>query len=196
MSKLIGITGGIGSGKTTFANHLVKLGYPVYFADKEAKRISESETITSQIVKQFGPSILVNGAIDRAALAEMVFKDPEALKMLNQIIHPAVAKDFKEWLKKNSTYPIVFKEAAILFESGSYKNCDAIITITAPKEERIKRVTQRDHLTPVEIERRMDRQWSDKKKIKLSNYVIVNENLKIAIQELESILKKLNNSHN
>lgn len=194
MSKLIGITGGIGSGKTTLANHLVKLGYPVYFADKEAKRISESESITSQIVEQFGSSILVNGAIDRSELAEMVFKDPEALKKLNQIIHPAVAKDFQEWLNKNSAYPVVFKEAAILFESGSYKNCDAIITITAPKEERIKRVAQRDRLTPLEIEHRMARQWSEEDKIRLSNYVIVNENLEKAIQELESILKKLNNS--
>jgi dephospho-CoA kinase len=195
MSKLIGITGGIGSGKTTLANHLVKLGYPVYFADKEAKRISESEAITSQIVNQFGSFILVNGAIDRAALAEMVFKDPKALKKLNQIIHPAVAKDFQEWLDRNSTYPIVFKEAAILFESGSYKYCDAVITITAPKEERIKRVAQRDRLSTDEIENRMARQWSDEDKIKLSNYVIVNENLEKAIQELESILKKLNNSH-
>lgn len=195
MSKLIGITGGIGSGKTTLANHLVKLGYPVYFADIEAKKISQSEALVTQIVEQFGASILVNGEIDRTALAEIVFKDPEALKKLNQIIHPAVSKDFQRWLAKNIHHPLVFKEAAILFESGSYKYCDAIITITAPKEERIKRVTQRDNLALHDIEKRMERQWSEEEKIKLSDFVIVNINLENAIQELESILKKLNDSN-
>lgn len=196
MSKLIGITGGIGSGKTTLANRLVEMGYPVYFADKEAKRISESEAIVNQIVEQFGSHLLVNGAIDRTALAEIVFKDPERLKKLNQIIHPAVAKDFQDWLKRNSKYPIVFKEAAILFESGSYKNCDAIITITAPIEERIKRVSLRDQLTISEIKQRISRQWSEEDKIKRSDFVIVNNNLENAFQELDSILKILNNSQN
>lgn len=191
MSKLIGITGGIGSGKTTLANHLVKLGYPVYFADQEAKRISESEVINSKIVEQFGSSILVKGSIDRSALSEIVFNDPEALKRLNQIIHPAVANDFQEWLNKNLTHPIVFKEAAILFESGSYKLCDAVITITAPREERVKRVVKRDNLSIDEIEKRMANQWSEEKKIRLSDYVISNVNLDSSKLELELILKKL-----
>lgn len=191
--KIIGLTGGIGSGKTTIATHIQKLGVPVYIADIEAKKIMDSAGIVSKITAVFGEDLLENGKINKQKLSEIVFKQPEKLQILNAIIHPEVAQHFKKWVKKNKKHPILIKEAAILFESGSYKDCTQIILVTAPKEIRIQRVMQRDGLSRADIEKRMNNQWSEEKKQELSDFVIVNQDLQEAQQAAENIIYLLRN---
>lgn len=192
MTKIIGLTGGIGSGKTTIANYYASLGIPVYIADDEAKKLMESQDIINQLLLAFGNIILDNGIIDKNQLAKIVFQNPEKLKTLNSIIHPAVKKNFNKWLLLHQTSPIVIKEAAILFESGSYKDCDAVITVTAPLEERIKRVINRDNTTREAVVNRIKNQWTDDERISKSDYVIINTSVNEAIKQAKIILKKLN----
>jgi dephospho-CoA kinase len=191
MTKIIGLTGGIGSGKTTIANYFHSLGIPIYIADDEARKITELPQTISKIKQEFGGQIFENGKLNRQKLAELVFNDSDKLQKLNAIVHPAVAKHFKEWLQQHSNEPIIIKEAAILFESGSYKDCDAIITVTAPIETRIGRVLKRDKTTRNEILKRIENQWSEEKKIANSDYVIDNAELKKAEFQAREILKKL-----
>ena len=193
MTKIIGLTGGIGSGKTTIAKHIEQLGIPVYIADLEAKKIVETEVVISKIIDAFGENILENNKIDRTKLSKLVFENPEKLKTLNAIIHPEVAIHFKNWVNKHQNSSIVVKETAILFESGSYKNCDKIILVTAPKEVRIQRVMKRDNLSRQAIESRIANQWSEEKKEKLSDFIIVNENLSQALITAENIVSLLRN---
>lgn len=192
MTKIIGLTGGIGSGKTTIANYYASLGIPVYIADDEAKKLMESQDIINQLLLAFGNIILDNGIIDKNQLAKIVFQNPEKLKTLNSIIHPAVKKNFNKWLLLHQTSPIVIKEAAILFESGSYKDCDAVITVTAPLEERIKRIINRDNTTREAVVNRIKNQWTDDERISKSDYVIINTSVNEAIKQAKIILKKLN----
>ncbi len=192
MTKIIGLTGGIGSGKTTIANYYASLGIPVYIADDEAKKLMESQDIINQLLLAFGNIILDNGIINKNQLAKIVFQNPEKLKTLNSIIHPAVKKNFNKWLLLHQTSPIVIKEAAILFESGSYKDCDAVITVTAPLEERIKRVINRDNTTREAVVNRIKNQWTDDERISKSDYVIINTSVNEAIKQAKIILKKLN----
>lgn len=193
MAKIIGLTGGIGSGKSTIAKHIEQLGIPVYIADLEAKKIAGTEAVISKITDAFGGTIFKNNKIDSAKLSKIVFENPEKLKILNGIIHPEVARHFKNWVKENQNSPIVIKEAAILFESGSYKDCDKIILVTAPKEIRIQRVMKRDNLSREEIENRIANQWSEEKKESLSDFTIKNENLLEAYQAAENIISLLRN---
>lgn len=196
MTKVIGLTGGIGSGKTTIANYFAEMGVPVYIADDEAKKVMQSANIIKQIKTAFGDSIFENEILNRAKLAEIVFNDADQLAKLNAIVHPAVKKDFELWLSKNENYSYVVYEAAILFESGRYKECDVIITVTAPEEVRIERVVKRDNTTREQVLSRMKMQWNDEKRISLSNFVINNSNLKIAKEEVVKILKILNIKQN
>ena len=196
MTKVIGLTGGIGSGKTTIANYFAEMGVPVYIADDEAKKVMQSADIIKQIKTTFGDSIFENEILNRAKLAEIVFNDADQLAKLNAIVHPAVKKDFELWLSKNENYSYVVYEAAILFESGRYKECDVIITVTAPEEIRIERVVKRDNTTREQVLSRMKMQWNDEKRISLSNFVINNSNLKIAKEEVVKILKILNIKQN
>jgi dephospho-CoA kinase len=193
MTKIIGLTGGIGSGKTTVANLFRDLGVPVYIADEEAKKLMNSEEITTQIIKIFGNEVLNKNLIDREKLAAIVFSNPEKLKLLNGIIHPAVRAHFLKWVKSHSGAPIVIKEAAILFESGNDKDCDAIITVTAPLEIRIDRVLQRDKTTRTEVLKRIENQWSDELRISKSDYIIENINIDNTQSEVSKILKILQN---
>lgn len=192
MTKIIGLTGGIGSGKTTIAKLFEAEGIPVYIADDEAKKIMLLPETISAIVDYFGKEIISNNIIDKKKLSALVFNNPEKLKMLNKIIHPLVKKDFDNWVKK-SKMPFVIKEAAILFESGSYKYCDKIITVTASEETRIKRVVARDHCTKEQVLERIENQWSDSEKISKSDFIITNENLIDAKNQFTAILKKLQN---
>jgi dephospho-CoA kinase len=193
MPKIIGLTGGIGSGKSTIAKHLEQMGIPVYIADLEAKKILDSEAVISKIIDVFGKDILENKKIDRKKLSNIVFQQPEKLQILNDIIHPEVAIHFKNWIAENQDASIVVKEAAILFESGSYKDCDKIILVTAPKEVRIQRVMKRDKLSRESIESRMANQWSEEKKEALSDFIIVNKNLFDALKSAENIVSLLRN---
>lgn len=192
MTRIIGLTGGIGSGKTTIAKHFQSLGIPVYIADDEAKKIIDEPIIQQQIVKVLGMQ-LVDNKIDRKQLANLVFSNPEKLRLLNEIVHPAVKTHFKNWLKSKQKHPIVIKEAAILFESGTDQDCDKIITVIAPIESRIERVLSRDHTSREDILNRMNNQWTDQMRIEKSDYVIDNTGLITAKAQAEEILKKLQN---
>ncbi|MFW0736116.1 dephospho-CoA kinase [Flavobacterium sp. T12S277] len=196
MAKVIGLTGGIGSGKTTIANYFAEMGVPLYIADDEARKVMQSENIVQQIRTAFGDSLFENNVLNRAKLAEIVFNDAGKLAALNAIVHPAVKADFELWLLKNKKYQYVIYEAAILFESGRYKDCDVIVTVTAPEELRIERVIKRDKTTREQVLSRMQMQWNDEKRISLSNFVINNSNLKIAKEEVVKILKILNIKQN
>jgi dephospho-CoA kinase len=191
MTKIIGLTGGIGSGKTTIANHFRSLGIPVYIADDEARNIMQSAEIITAIKEAFGNSIFDNDILNRAALADIVFGNPAKLELLNAIVHPAVKKHFKQWLLDHERFPLVVYEAAILFENGNYKNFDWIITISAPLESRIERVMKRDGVTREQVLKRINSQWTDEQRISKSNFVIENIDSEIAKKETEEILKIL-----
>lgn len=191
MTKIIGLTGGIGSGKTTIANYFRDAGIPVYIADDEARKIMESPSIIAEIKNIFGNFVFENNILNRSKLAQIVFDNPEKLKKLNAIIHPAVKEHFSQWILNYKNEPFVVYEAAILFESGSYKNCDYIITVTAPIESRIERVIQRDRTTRENVLKRMDMQWKDDLRIPKSDFVIENINPEYGKLEVDRILKIL-----
>jgi dephospho-CoA kinase len=193
MTKIIGLTGGIGSGKTTIANHIKSLGIPVYNSDEQAKKILYLPKTLKSIKSVFGNDIFENDKLDKVKLSTLVFNNPKLLNLLNQIIHPAVKVDFEKWLMNNINSPLVVKEAAILFESGSYKDCDVIISISAPQELRIKRVMERDHLTYKEVLSRISNQWTDEMRSKMSNYVIENQDIKKACAQTDDCIKILLN---
>lgn len=193
MTKIIGLTGGIGSGKTTIANHFKKANIPVYIADDEARKITQSPEVLDEIKKTFGDSIFDNAILNREKLSKIVFNDPDKLKQLNAIIHPAVRKHFQDWVLNHKNAPFVIYEAAILFESGSYKNCDMILTVTAPIESRIQRVIQRDNTTREQVLNRINAQWNDGQRIAKSDFVVENVDPKTTKNEIDKILKILKN---
>lgn len=193
MTKIIGLTGGIGSGKTTIANHLKSLGIPVYNSDDQAKKILYLPETIDSLKSAFGNVVFTNELFDKDKLAKLVFNNPEQLKLLNQIIHPAVKVDFENWLKANKNSPLIIKEAAILFESGSYKDCNVIISISAPQEIRIQRVIERDHLTYEEVMSRINNQWTDDMRNKKSDYVIDNQDVDKAFTQAEDVINILLN---
>ena len=193
MTKIIGLTGGIGSGKTTIANHLKSLGIPVYNSDDQAKNILYLPETIDSLKSAFGNVVFTNELFDKDKLAKLVFNNPEQLKVLNQIIHPAVKVDFENWLKANKNSPLIIKEAAILFESGSYKDCDVIISISAPQEIRIHRVIERDLLTYEEVVSRINNQWTDEMRNKKSDYVIDNQDVEKAFTQAEDVINILLN---
>lgn len=191
MTKIIGLTGGIGSGKTTIANEFLCLGIPVYIADDEARKLMQSTEVIDAIRTVFGNTIFENNILNREKLAEIVFSDPEKLAKLNAIVHPAVKKHFDEWLLNHKDAPFVIYEAAILFESGGYKNCDFIISVVSPLETRIQRVIDRDKTTREQVLKRINMQWDDEKRIAKSDFVINNVNIDETKSEIVKILKIL-----
>lgn len=191
MTKIIGLTGGIGSGKTTIANEFLALGIPVYIADDEARKLMQSTEVINAIRTVFGNAIFENNILNREKLAQIVFNDPEKLAKLNAIVHPAVKKHFDEWLLNHKDTPFVIYEAAILFESGGYKNCDLIISVVAPLETRIQRVIDRDKTTREQVLKRINMQWNDEKRIAKSDFIINNTNMEETKSEIVKILKKL-----
>jgi len=184
---VVGLTGGIGSGKSTIAKAFAALGIAVFNSDEQAKvLIATDAQVKKRIIAAFGEEAYQNGEYNRAYIAQIVFNNSEKLAILNGIVHPALAKYFNQWAKKQ-TSPYVLKEAAILFESGSYKDCDYIITVTAPEEVRIARVMARDHCTEAQVRARMSQQWSDAQRIALSNAVIENIDLESAKEQVKRI---------
>ncbi len=187
--KVVGLTGGIGSGKSTIARLFAALGIAVYDSDTEAKKlINTSAEIKKRIVEVFGAEAYAEGVYNRAYMADIVFRNPDKLAVLNSIVHPVLADHFSKWVALQ-TSPYVIKEAAILFESGSYKNCDFIITVTAPEALRISRCMSRDGSTEAQVRARMAQQWTDAQRIALSDTVIENINL----EETEKRVRELNN---
>ncbi len=185
--KIIGLTGGIGSGKTTVSRMFKELGVPVYIADIEAKKLANNSTsIKKEIIQILGEKAYFEGKINKKYVANLIFNDKELLKKINKIIHPKVAEHFKKWIKKQDT-PYIIKEAAILFENDGYQVFDFTILITAPLEVRINRVLKRDSITEKEITDRIKNQWSDDKKKKLADFIIENNNLKGTLEQVQNI---------
>ena len=193
MTKIIGLTGGIGSGKTMVANYMQSLGIPVYIADDEARKIMNTDEVVETVSSAFGKDIIENKLVNREKLSNLVFNNPDKLQKLNEIIHPLVKKHFDNWLKEHSDFPFVVKEAAILFESGSYKYCDSIIAITSPIETRIQRVLERDKSSREDILKRMQNQWTDEQRIAKSDFVIDNTSVKETYKQTDEILNLLKN---
>lgn len=188
---VVGITGGIGSGKTTVAGFFRELGVPVFIADLEAKKIMEtSQNVKNEVRNVFGDAAFVGEQINRQYLANRVFEDKQKLEKLNNIIHPAVTHVFENW-KNQQKAAYVLYEAAILFEKGSYKKNNFNILVTSPKELRIQRTLKRDHTTRAEIEARMSNQWEDSRKIELADFIIENIDLQLTKIQVQKIHKYL-----
>lgn len=191
--KIIGLTGGIGSGKTTVTSFFAELGIPVYIADVEAKKLlSTSKVIRRQVIEILGEAAYVEGQPDRGFIASKVFNDTNLLSQLNTIIHPRVRIHFKKWAHKQKA-PYVIKEAAILFENGAYQECDATILVTAPKDIRINRVMKRDGVAASQVEARMNHQWEDEIKKPLATFVIENIDINQTKKAVFNTHKKLLN---
>lgn len=191
MSKIIGLTGGIGSGKTTVAKEFSALGIPVYITDQEAKELMKSDTVLKQIEEEFGSTVFNKGELIREKLSQIVFNDSNKLAQLNNIVHPAVKTHFKQWLSEHKNNPFVIYESAILFESGSYNECDFIINVVAPLEIRIQRVIERDKTTREKVLERIKNQWNDEEKSSKSDFIIENISMEAVKIEIVKILNFL-----
>ena len=171
----IGLTGGIGSGKTTVARIFSSLGIPIFNADESAKRLmSENENLRSAIIEKFGIDSYIGKDLNRAHLAKLVFADPEKLRWLNTLIHPLTIADAKKWMDTQQS-PYVIKEAALLFESEAAAGLDFVIGVTAPETLRINRILQRDKTDLAQAKKRMDQQLEESLKVKLCDFVIKND---------------------
>lgn len=173
----IGITGGIGAGKSTVAKVFSALGIPIYDADTRAKWLmNNDQKLVRSIQSLFGREAYTSGSLNRELLGKVAFSNPEKLMELNALVHPHVATDYAEWARKNAQHPYTLKEAALLFESGSYKQLHAVIYVAAPEPLRIKRVLGRDpHRSENDIKEIIKRQWPEERKIKLADHVIQND---------------------
>ncbi|MFN8276259.1 MAG: dephospho-CoA kinase [Chitinophagales bacterium] len=174
----VGITGGIGSGKTTACQIFERMGVPVYYADVRAKQLMEDDDqLVSQIKEHFGETMYLAGALQRADLAKIVFSDEKKLLLLNSLVHPVVQRDNDSWnqVLARKNYPYTLKEAALLVETGSYRQLDKLIVVTAPLEDRIKRVMARDGSTEEQVRARMAAQLPEAEKVKLAQYIINND---------------------
>ena len=188
----VGLTGNIGSGKTTISKVFKMLDVAVYHADDEAKKFIDENSTRKRLLATFGKSILgADGKIDRKLLSDIVFSDNKALNRINAIIHPKVADHFKDWTSKHQNDPYILQEAAIIFESGFDQLFDYVILITAPLELRIKRVSKRDAVTRNDIILRDQKQWNDDRKSKLADYIIYNDEMQLVIPQVISIHEEL-----
>jgi dephospho-CoA kinase len=191
MPLKIGLTGGIGSGKTTIAKMFQLLDVPVYYADAASKRLYHTNRELMASLKQhFGDDIYTNDQLNRSKLAAIVFNDPRQLELLNQIAHPATIKDAEEWMRQQ-TAPYVIKEAALLFESGSVSGLDYVIGVHTPKHLRIKRVMDRDGISREEVQSRMQRQIEDDIKMRLCDFIIENNEQELVIPQVLSLHQRL-----
>ena len=188
--KRIGITGGIGAGKSLVAEIIKAMGYPVYNSDERAKELTESNPkIKEGLIHLFGEEIYQNDTLNKFALAQAIFSDDSLREKVNALIHPIVREDFNLWtLAQNNS--LVFNESAILFETGSFKNFDAIILVYAPKELRIKRIMKRDNCSENEVLKRMSTQFSDEEKYNLTEFRIVNDEQTPILEQVEQIILK------
>lgn len=192
MMLRIGLTGGIGSGKTTVCSIFRELGVSVYDADREAKRLMESDAGLIKLIRNLlGSNAYYKGRLNRKFIAEMVFYDTEKLEALNAIVHPAVRNDFNKWSMVKSDEPYVIEEAAILFESGGAASMDYTIFVKADKKTRIRRVVERDHVSDEQVRARMDRQMDDKKKEELSDFIINNEINSMILSQIVDLHNKI-----
>jgi dephospho-CoA kinase len=180
----IGITGGIGSGKTIVAKVFETLGIPVYYADEAAKRLMNEDTaLKESILAQFGNASYADGQLNRSHISSVVFADPEKLALLNSLVHPVTIKDAQQWMLQQTT-PYAIKEAALIFESGSNKELDKVIGVYAPAPLRILRVMQRDKLDRDQVLSRINRQMNEEEKMRLCDFVITNDERSMVIPQV------------
>jgi len=180
----IGITGGIGSGKSTVAKIFAILGVPVYYADDASKRIMNTDPdVIQSIIKYFGTQAYINGVLDRSFLAVQVFNDKSKLELLNSLVHPATIRDADAWLAAQSA-PYVIKEAALLFESGSYSALDYVIGVSAPYPLRMQRTMKRDNISKEQVVARMNRQIDENIKMKLCDFIVYNDEEQLLIPQV------------
>ncbi|MEY3967737.1 MAG: hypothetical protein RL137_638 [Bacteroidota bacterium] len=186
----IGLSGGIGSGKSTVAGILAKMGYPVFYSDHEAKRLyDENPVLQKQLVDLFGPAIYRDGQLNKAFLAQQLFSNAELKAQVTALVHPLVRKAFEVWAQQQAS-DLVFNEAAILFETGAYKDFDATVLVMAPIETRIERVQKRDLISREAVLQRIANQWPDSKKMNLTTYIITNDGQPL-LQQIEDVISKL-----
>ncbi|MGB1931935.1 MAG: dephospho-CoA kinase [Flavobacteriales bacterium] len=185
--KRIGLTGNIGSGKTTVASCFEILGIAVFNADKQAKLLMNKDVNLKQsLIAEFGKEVYLDNELNRKYLSKLAFNDDLVLKRLNALVHPVVQEAFEKWsIQQSGAY--VIKEAAILFESNTYQSLDAIICISCPEEIRLKRILKRDDLSEKDVRQRMSHQWAEEKKISLSDYVITNDNSSLVMPQILSV---------
>src|SRR4030095_1679758 len=187
----IGLTGGIGSGKSTVAHVFEILGIPVYYADKEAKRLmNEDPEIRKQLIAHFGQETYADNVLNRRFLAEIVFKDKEKLQLLNSLVHPITIARAEDWMLQHQT-PYVIKEAALIFESGSQENLDYIIGVSAPLNVRIQRTMKRDNVSREEVLNRMKNQIQESIKMRLCDFVIRNDEQNLVLPQVLVLHEKL-----
>lgn len=187
----IGLTGGIGSGKTTVAKIFETLGVPVYYADDAAKRLVGSDPeLIRKISDAFGPESYADGVYNRPYIAGIVFNQPEKLQLLNSIIHPATIADAENWMRRQS-FPYAIKEAALLFESDSHKYLDKIIGVSAPTELRIQRTMHRDGSSREDVLARLNRQMDEEEKMKRCDYILINDESRLLIPQVIALHEKL-----
>ena len=189
--KKIGLTGGIGSGKTSIAQIIAAMSYPVYYSDQRAKFLSdENPAIRNGLFDLFGDEAYIDGTLNRVFVSERIFSKPDLRLKVNEIIHPIVRKDFDDWAAQQ-TSSLIFNEAAILFETGAYQQFDAVLLVCAPEAVRIQRVMLRDHCSKASVEERIQSQWTDAQKRSLTKYCVENDGRQPILIQLEKILKEL-----
>ncbi len=185
----VGITGGIGSGKTIVCKILETMGYPVFYSDRVAKELMNSDSqLKSELIELIGADAYIDGELNRPFIAQMAFSQPDLLVKINSLVHPRVREAFSQFVIANKDAKFVFNEAAILFETGAYKSFDAIILVTAGEDLRIQRVMDRDQITAEQVKERMKNQWTDQKKEKLTEFIISNNTNNLLAPQIEKIL--------
>lgn len=193
----VGLTGGIGSGKSIIIKIFSSIGIPVYIADEKAKILMNSNFILQKsLIKEFGDEVYANNKLNAKYLSEIIFNNKNALNKINSIVHPFVMSDFVQWAQNQQHANYVLMESAILFETGLYKEFDKIISVTAPENLRIKRIINRDKLSKDEIKRRIENQYNDEERLALSDYVIKNDEDELVIPQIlkihNEIIKTIN----
>ena len=190
--KIIGLTGGIGSGKSTVSRLFEIMGIPVYIADTESKRLTESSpVIREKLIERFGAGLYAERKLNKALLASLIFENDDNRNYVNSVIHPVVRMDFEQWIAQHAQFPILVIEAAILFESGFAGSVDVSVTVAAPEELRIRRVELREGWSRESILARIQSQLSEEEKIRRSGYVIYNDGERALIPQVEELVERL-----
>ncbi|MCQ2350103.1 MAG: dephospho-CoA kinase [Paludibacteraceae bacterium] len=192
MSKvLVGITGGIGSGKSVVSKILKIIGYPVYDSDTEARRLNEQDPdVKQQLMAAFGEDIYADGNLNKPKLASLIFQSDENRLLVNSIVHPAVKRDFLQWAERQQT-DIVFLEAAILYESGFNEFMNKVVAVTAPEDVRVQRAMKRDNATEQQVVNRIHSQMNQDELARMADYVVVNDNCLPLLPQVEALVNNL-----
>ncbi len=191
MTLRIGITGGIGSGKTTVAHIFEVLGIPVYYADAAAKKLmNEDAALKMKLFEQFGEQVYKNNTLDRHWLAAEIFNNPQKLTLLNSLVHPVTIADAVAWMKQQTT-PYSVKEAALIFESGSEKHLDYVIGVSSPQALRIQRVMHRENTTEELVMARLSRQMNEEEKMQRCDFVLINNEEELLLPQVMALHEKL-----